>query len=100
MFVTDIDNNGFLDQKDFECMGKKDNFIKEMRMKKKHDKKYFTALRATIVEGKGDCSQQRLDEYQKMMRTLWEDLSAIADFDKVSILTLISFVFVKENKKV
>jgi len=46
---------------------------------------FSTALRATIIEGKGDCSEKRLQEYQHMMRSLWEELSDIADFDKVSI---------------
>jgi len=59
--LTDIDNNGFLDQKDFDCM----------------------ALRATIIEGKGDCGPARLGEYQRIMRTLWEEISDLADFDKV-----------------
>lgn len=46
---------------------------------------FITALRATIIEGKGDCSEKRLQEYQHMMRSLWEELSDIADFDKVSL---------------
>ncbi|KAH8367008.1 hypothetical protein KR200_002689, partial [Drosophila serrata] len=56
----DIDNNGFLDQNDFLCM----------------------AVRACVVEGKGDCSTSRLDEYKKLMKNLWEEISAIADDDK------------------
>lgn len=61
--MIDIDNNGFLDQNDFECM----------------------ALRACIIEGKGECNPAKLAEYQHIMRSLWEELSDLADFDKVSV---------------
>lgn len=57
----DIDNNGFLDENDFLCM----------------------AVRACVVEGKGDCSASRLDEYKKLMNNLWEEMCQIADDDKV-----------------
>ncbi|KRK05031.1 sarcoplasmic calcium-binding protein, alpha-B and -A chains isoform X2 [Drosophila yakuba] len=59
-YMYDIDNNGFLDQNDFLCM----------------------AVRACVVEGKGDCSTARLDDYKKLMTNLWEEISAIADDDK------------------
>ncbi|CRK93954.1 CLUMA_CG007481, isoform A [Clunio marinus] len=62
-YMYDIDNNGFLDQKDFDCM----------------------ALRATIIEGRGDCNASKLAEFQHIMRSLWEELSDLADFDKVCI---------------
>lgn len=65
-YSTDIDNNGFLDQKDFECM----------------------ALRACVIEGKGDCSIGRLSDYQHIMRSLWEEISDLADFDRVSMQRL------------
>lgn len=58
---ADIDNNGFLDSNDFECM----------------------ALRACIIEGKGDCNPAKLTEYQHIMRSLWDEISDLADFDKV-----------------
>lgn len=61
LLFTDIDNNGFLDSNDFECM----------------------ALRACIIEGKGDCNPAKLAEYQHIMRSLWDELSEMADFDKV-----------------
>lgn len=41
------------------------------------------AVRACVVEGKGDCSAGRLDEYRKLMTNLWNEISAIADDDKV-----------------
>lgn len=65
-FFADIDNNGSLDQKDFECM----------------------ALRATIIEGKGECNPAKLAEYQHIMRSLWDEIADLADFDKVSIYAI------------
>ncbi|XP_037958302.1 sarcoplasmic calcium-binding protein 1 [Teleopsis dalmanni] len=59
-YMYDIDNNGYLDQNDFQCM----------------------AVRACVVEGKGDCSTGRLDEYRKLMKNLWDEISEIADDDK------------------
>lgn len=67
--MYDIDNNGFLDQKDFDCM----------------------ALRATIIEGKGDYSEARLADYQKVMRNLWTELSDLADFDRDGRITTEEF---------
>lgn len=61
---TDIDNNGFLDQSDFDCM----------------------ALRACVIEGKGECNPAKLQEYRHIMRSLWEEISDLADFDKVSFV--------------
>lgn len=58
----DIDNNGVLDENDFQCM----------------------AVRACVVEGKGDCSANRLAEYKKLMKNLWVEISEIADDDKVT----------------
>lgn len=62
--LSDIDNNGFLDQNDFQCM----------------------AVRACVVEGKGDCSGARLEDYRKLMTNLWDEISAIADDDKVKLI--------------
>lgn len=71
----DIDNNGFLDQNDFLCM----------------------AVRACVVEGKGDCSTARLDDYKKLMKNLWDEISAIADDDKVFTLSLNIFRCNRQN---
>lgn len=62
-FFPDIDNNGVLDENDFQCM----------------------AVRACVVEGKGDCSANRLAEYKKLMKNLWIEISEIADDDKVTL---------------
>lgn len=42
------------------------------------------ALRATVVEGKGTINPARLSEYRTIMKALWDEISALADFDKVS----------------
>lgn len=62
----DIDNNGVLDENDFQCM----------------------AVRACVVEGKGDCSAARLADYKKLMQNLWVEISDIADDDKVGWRTM------------
>ncbi|XP_022823162.1 sarcoplasmic calcium-binding protein 1 isoform X1 [Spodoptera litura] len=60
-FLYDIDNNGYLDAHDFHCL----------------------ALRTCVLEGKGDCSAARLQKYQHIMLSLWEEIAQLADFDKV-----------------
>ncbi len=69
--IQDIDNNGQLDQKDFECM----------------------AVRACVIEGKGECSPVKLGEYQHIMRSLWDEISDLADFDKVKSFHFFYFCF-------
>lgn len=59
-----MDNNGYLDEHDFACL----------------------ALRATIIEGKGEFSYSRLQEYQHIMLSLWEEIAELADFNKVGCL--------------
>lgn len=36
-----------------------------------------------MLEGKGDCSAARLQKYQHVMLSLWEEIAQLADFDKV-----------------
>ncbi|XP_038222448.1 sarcoplasmic calcium-binding protein 1 isoform X1 [Zerene cesonia] len=60
-YLYDIDNNGYLDAHDFQCL----------------------ALRTCILEGKGDCSAARLQKYEHVMLSLWEEITQLADFDKV-----------------
>uniref|UniRef100_A0A1L8DCR8 Putative sarcoplasmic calcium-binding protein alpha-b and-a chains n=1 Tax=Nyssomyia neivai TaxID=330878 RepID=A0A1L8DCR8_9DIPT len=59
-FMYDIDNNGFLDDNDFQCM----------------------AVRAAVIEGKGNVNDGRLGEYRHIMKSLWEEISDLADDDK------------------
>jgi len=68
-FMYDIDNNGFLDINDFQCM----------------------ALRAVVIEGKGVIEPARLAEYQQLMRNLWEEISDIADLDRDGKITTDEF---------
>ena len=56
---------------------------------------FFIALRATIIEGKGDFSESRLAEYQGVMRNLWNELSDLADFDKVRIVLFMKLNLLK-----
>lgn len=44
------------------------------------------AVRACVIEGKGDCTPSKLAEYQHIMRSLWDEISDLADFDKVIYL--------------
>ncbi|EAA12855.3 sarcoplasmic calcium-binding protein 1 [Anopheles arabiensis] len=67
--MYDIDNNGFLDNNDFQCM----------------------ALRATVIEGKGEINPARLNEYKFIMKSLWDEISALADFDKDGKITTDEF---------
>ncbi|KAF2896927.1 hypothetical protein ILUMI_09251 [Ignelater luminosus] len=59
-YLYDVDSNGYLDERDFACL----------------------ALRATIIEGKGEFSFSRLHEYQHIMLSLWEEMAELADFNK------------------
>lgn len=67
--MYDLDNNGFLDNNDFQCM----------------------ALRATVIEGKGTINPARLNEYRTIMKALWDEISALADFDKDGKITTDEF---------
>lgn len=68
---VDIDHNGYLDERDFACL----------------------ALRATIIEGKGEFSFSRLQENQHIMLSLWEEIAELADFNKV-LLQRVKLVYV------
>ncbi|XP_041981885.1 sarcoplasmic calcium-binding protein 1 [Aricia agestis] len=68
-FLYDIDNNGQLDSHDFKCL----------------------ALRSCVLEGKGDCSPARLQKFQHIMTSLWEELSELADFNKDGMITTDEF---------
>ncbi|KAJ2940416.1 hypothetical protein O0L34_g96 [Tuta absoluta] len=75
-FLYDIDNNGYLDARDFQCL----------------------ALRSCVLEGKGDCSPDRLQKYQHIMMSLWEEIAQLADFDKDGMISVEEFkTAVKSN---
>lgn len=50
------------------------------------------AVRACVIEGKGECNPVKLGEYQHVMRSLWDEISDLADFDKVNRLCSLSFL--------
>lgn len=49
------------------------------------------AVRACVIEGRGECNPAKLAEYQHIMRSLWEEISQLADFDKVRIIWPLTF---------
>jgi len=58
--MYDIDNNGYLDKNDFECL----------------------AVRTTVIESKGDFTPEKYDENRKVMQNLWNEIADLADFNK------------------
>jgi len=59
-YMYDIDNNGFLDKNDFECL----------------------AVRNTVIEGKGDWNEATFKKNQEVMANLWNEIAELADFNK------------------
>ena len=62
-FMYDIDNNGFLDKNDFECL----------------------AVRNTIIESKGKWDDAKFAKNKEVMANLWNEIAELADFNKVQI---------------
>ena len=60
-FMYDIDNNGFLDKNDFECL----------------------AVRNTIIESKGKGDDAKFAKNKEIMANLWNEIAELADFNKV-----------------
>ena len=63
-FMYDIDNNGFLDKNDFECL----------------------AVRNTIIESKGKWDDAKFAKNKEIMANLWNEIAELADFNKVQKL--------------
>lgn len=59
-YMYDIDNNGFLDKNDFECL----------------------AVRNTVIETKGKWCENVFKKNQECMANLWNEISDLADFNK------------------
>jgi len=59
-YMYDIDNNGFLDKNDFECL----------------------AVRNTVIEGKGNWDEATFKKNQEVMANLWNEIAELADFNK------------------
>jgi len=59
-YMYDIDNNGFLDKRDFDCL----------------------ALKVTVIEGKGEWDQNAYEANKAIMDALWLEIAELADFNK------------------
>merc|ERR1711893_446967 len=60
-YMYDIDNNGFLDKNDFECL----------------------AVKTTVIElGKKDWDEKAFAKNKEIMANLWNEIAEIADFNK------------------
>ena len=70
LHLSDIDNNGYLDKNDFECL----------------------AVRTTVIESKGDFTPEKYEQNRKVMQNLWNEIADLADFNKVrEMLRIFSF---------
>lgn len=74
-YMYDIDNNGYLDKNDFECL----------------------AVKTTIVESKGDFRPERYEQNRKIMRSLWNEITDIADFNKDGQISVDEFKTAVKN---
>lgn len=61
---SDIDNNGYLDKHDFECL----------------------AVKNTLIEGRGEFSAEAFGKNQVIMKNLWNEIAELADFNKVKTI--------------
>ncbi|XP_037080810.1 sarcoplasmic calcium-binding protein 1-like isoform X2 [Pollicipes pollicipes] len=68
-YMYDIDNNGYLDKNDFECL----------------------AVRTTVIESKGDFTPEKYEDNRKVMRNLWNEIADLADFNKDGMVTVDEF---------
>lgn len=59
-YMYDIDNNGFLDKNDFECL----------------------AVRNTVIETKGQWCDKTYAKNKEIMNNLWNEIAELADFNK------------------
>jgi len=59
-YMYDIDNNGFLDINDFDCL----------------------AVRVTLIEAHGDFPADTFASNKKVMSDLWTEIAELADFNK------------------
>ncbi|XP_063592406.1 sarcoplasmic calcium-binding protein, beta chain [Penaeus indicus] len=68
-YMYDIDNNGFLDKNDFECL----------------------AVRVTLIEGRGEFSPEGYAKNKEIMANLWNEIAELADFNKDGEVTVDEF---------
>ncbi|XP_026470413.1 sarcoplasmic calcium-binding protein 1-like [Ctenocephalides felis] len=67
--LYDVDHNGYLNRDDFLC----------------------TALRSTVRAGLGSVSLSSLQDEQRLMLSLWEEIADIADLNQDGIITVEEF---------
>merc|ERR1711970_277845 len=59
-YMYDIDNNGFLDKNDFDCL----------------------AVKTTLIEGRGNWDTNAYETNKSIMDALWYEIADLADFNK------------------
>ena len=60
-YLYDLDNNGFLNKNDFDCL----------------------AVKFTVMEGRGEWTEKSFTQYSMIMSDLWDQIADIADLNKV-----------------
>jgi len=68
-YMYDIDNNGYLDKNDFECL----------------------ALRNTLIECRGNWDEAAYAKNKVIMGDLWNEIANLADFNKDDQVTVDEF---------
>jgi len=68
-YMYDIDNNGYLDKNDFECL----------------------ALRNTLIECRGNWDEAAYAKNKVIMGDLWNEIANLADFNKDGQVTVEEF---------
>lgn len=68
-FMYDIDNNGYLDKNDFECL----------------------AVKNTVIELAGGWTKDKYEANHKIMNNLWNEIAELADFNKDGEVTVDEF---------
>jgi len=68
-YMYDLDNNGYLNKNDFDCL----------------------AVKFTIMEGKGEWSKKSFTRYTVIMSDLWDQIAEVADLNKDGAVTVEEF---------
>jgi len=65
-YMYDLDNNGHLNARDFECL----------------------AVKFTILEGRGQWNKASFNRFSKIMTNLWNEISDTADLNRDGAVSL------------
>ena len=78
-YLYDLDNNGFLNKNDFDCL----------------------AVKFTVMEGRGEWTGKSFTQYSMIMSDLWDQIADIADLNKVRKINISIFltVLIYNNNK-